>query len=179
MALTGFRVVAAICAPAYIFYLPSLKPSAASNDSVLCKLAALDWAGFILGTGATVSFTLVLTAAGATWDWSDARTIATFIVSGVLFACLFLQQYFVIFTTREARMFPPRHVLLNRTQVLLYINTAVAATNIYVPLYYIPVYFAFTHGDTALTAAVRLLPFIVFLACMTMASGSLLPRINY
>ncbi|KAK9482962.1 hypothetical protein V1527DRAFT_492278 [Lipomyces starkeyi] len=98
---------------------------------------------------------------------------------GILFILTFLQQYFVLFTTREARMFPPRHILLNRTQILLYINTAVAATNIYVPLYYIPIYFSFTHGDSTLMAAVRLLPFIAFLASTTMASGSLLPKVNY
>ena len=76
-------------------------------------------------------------------------------------------------------MFPPRHILLNRTQTLLNINTAMAATNIYVPVYYIPVYFAFTQGDSELMAAVRLLPFICFLAVLNMASGSLLPRVNY
>jgi hypothetical protein len=76
-------------------------------------------------------------------------------------------------------MFPPRHILMNRTQILLNINTAMAATNIYVPVYYIPIYFAFAHGDSALMAAVRLLPFICFLASLNMASGFLLPRISY
>ncbi|OKL64257.1 hypothetical protein UA08_00397 [Talaromyces atroroseus] len=172
-------VVAALCAPVYIFYLPSVKPGRASDTPILGKLVALDWVGFILGTRAMVSFTIALTFAGTTWSWDDGRTIATIVVSGVLFILTFLQQYFVVFTTREARMFPPRHVLLNMTQVLLYINTAVAAANIYIPLYYIPIYFSFAHGDSTLMAAVRLLPFIAFLASMTMVSGSLLPRINY
>jgi hypothetical protein len=54
-----------------------------------------------------------------------------------------------------------------------------AATNIYVPVYYIPLYFAFTQGDSELMAAVRLLPFICFLAVANMISGALLPRLNY
>jgi hypothetical protein len=172
-------VVAAICAPVYIFYLPPVKPHGTADLPILEKLRALDWTGFIGGTGAAVTLTMVLTFAGSSWGWNDGRTIATFVVSGVLFMAVFLQQYFSLFTTPEARMFPPRHILLNRTQILLNINTAMAATNIYVPVYYIPLYFAFTQGDSELMAAVRLLPFICFLAVANMISGALLPRLNY
>ncbi|KAH7092163.1 putative efflux pump antibiotic resistance protein [Paraphoma chrysanthemicola] len=140
---------------------------------------ALDWTGFIGGTGAMVALAMVLTFAGSSWGWNDGRTIATFVISGMLFILVFLQQCFSLFTTPEARMFPPRHILLNRTQMLLNINTAMAATNIYVPVYYIPLYFAFTQGDSELMAAVRLLPFICFLAVSNMISGSLLPRVKY
>ncbi|KAF7553133.1 hypothetical protein G7Z17_g3845 [Cylindrodendrum hubeiense] len=172
-------VIAVICAPVYIFWLPSVKPGGDHDRPALTKFLSLDWVGFTLATGAMVSFTMVLTFAGPTWPWDDKRTIALFTVMGVLFVLTYLQQYFVLFTSPEERMVPPSHVLLNPTQVLLYINTAVAATNIYVPLYYLPLYFAFTRGDSALQAAVRLLPFIAFLASGTMLSGSMLPKINY
>ncbi|KAH6866266.1 putative efflux pump antibiotic resistance protein [Thelonectria olida] len=172
-------VIAAVCAPVYIFWLPMVKPGGDHDRPALSKFASLDWVGFTLATGAMVSFTMVLTFAGATWPWDDSRTIALFVVMGVLFILTFLQQYFVLFTTPEDRMVPPSHVLLNPTQVLLYINTAVAATNIYVPLFYLPLYFAFTRGDSTMQAAVRLLPFIAFLASGTMFSGSMLPKINY
>jgi hypothetical protein len=122
---------------------------------------------------------MVLTFAGSSWGWNDGRTIAAFAVSGALFVLVFLQQRFSLFTTPEARMFPPRNILWNRTQALLNINTAMAATNIYVPVYYIPLYFAFTQSDSELMAAVRLLPFICFLAVSNMLSGSLLPRVKY
>jgi hypothetical protein len=172
-------VIAALCAPAYIFYLPAVRPPGAPDLPVLGRLKALDWAGFVGGSGAMVCFTMALTFAGSIWAWHDGRTIATFVVSGVLLIMTLLQQYFVVFTTREARMFPPSYILKDRTLILLNIVTAAAATNIYVPLYYIPIYFAFVHGDSALMAAVRLLPYIVFLASMNMASGALLPRISY
>ncbi|KAK9777569.1 putative MFS drug efflux transporter protein [Seiridium cardinale] len=138
-------VIAALCAPVYIFYLPRAKPAGSAETPALKKLRALDWTGFIDSTGAVVSLTMVLTFAGSTWGWSNGRTIATFVVSGIL----------------------------------LNINPAMAATNIYVPVYYIPIYFAFTHGDSAMMAAVRLLPCICFLASLNMASGILLPSINY
>lgn len=122
---------------------------------------------------------MALTFAGSIWAWNDGRTIATFVVAGVLLLLVFLQQYFVIFTTRADRMFPPRDILGNKELILLNIVTAAGATNIYVPVYYIPVYCSFVHGDSALMAAVRLLPYICFLASMNMLSGAFLPRISY
>lgn len=172
-------VVAAVCAPAYIFYLPPVKPPGAPNTSVFSRLKALDWVGFIGGTGAMVSFVMALTFAGSIWAWNDSRTIATFVVAGLLLILVLLQQYFVVFTTRPARMFPPRHLLKDKELILLNIVTAAGATNIYVPVYYIPVYCSFVHGDSALMAAVRLLPYICFLASMNMLSGAFLPRISY
>jgi NhaP-type Na+/H+ or K+/H+ antiporter len=100
-------VVAAICAPVYIFYLPPVKPHGTADLPILEKLRALDWTGFIGGTGVAVTLTMVLTFAGSSWGWNDGRTIATFVVSGVLFMAVFLQQHFSLFTTPEARMFPP------------------------------------------------------------------------
>lgn len=126
-----------------------------------------------------VSFTMVLTFAGPTWPWNDKRTIALFVVTGMLLILTLVQQYFLLFTTIKNRMVPPKHVLLNPTQLVLYVMTAVSATNIYVPLFYLPLYFAFARGDSTMQAAVRLLPFIAFLASGTMLSGSLLPKINY
>ena len=172
-------VIAAICAPAYIFYLPSVKPPGALDASILSRLRSLDWVGFTGGSGTVAGFTMVLTFAGSIWAWDDSRTIATFVVSGVLLILLLLQQYFLILTTLEARMFPPSHILKDRTLILLNIATAAACTNIFVPVYYIPLYSAFVHGDSALMAAVRILPFIVFLASANMVSGALLPRISY
>lgn len=160
-------------------YLPPVKPPGASEASAFRKLINMDWAGFILSTGALVCFVAVLTFTSSTWTWDDNRTIATFVVFGVLLILTVVQQYFVLFTTRDARMIPPGHILKNRSQVLLNIQMAATVTNIYVPLYYIPLYFQFVHGDTAMRAAVRLLPFILILVTTNMASGYFLPRIGY
>jgi hypothetical protein len=177
--LTAGSVVAAVCAPIYIFCLPAVTPHGATDAPMFQRLKTVDWAGTILSIGAAMSLTLVLTFAGATWSWNDGRTIATFVVTGVLFILTFIQQRLLLFTTPESRMFPPRHILLNRTQILLCINTSMAATNIYVPVYYIPLYFSLTRGDSELMAAMRLLPYISFLVVLNMLSGSLLPRVNY
>ena len=45
-------------------------------------------------------------------------------------------------------------------------------------LYYVPLYFQFTRGDSALKAAVRLLPYIVMFIFFVMFAGGLLPAIG-
>jgi hypothetical protein len=174
-----FSVIAALCAPVYFFYLPSVMPPGAPDIPVLRKFKTLDWVGFVGGTSTIVSLTMVLTFAGSIWAWDDSRTIATFVVSGVLLILTLLQQYFVLFTSREERMFPPDYILKDRTLILLNIIIGAAATNISIPVYYMPIYFAFVHGDSPIMAAVRLLPYIVFLASLNMVSGVFLPRIGY
>jgi hypothetical protein len=174
-----YSVIAAVCAPVYFLYIISMKPTPTSERGTLKTLAHMDWAGFILSTGALVSFTMVLTFAGTTWTWDDHRTIAMFVVFGVLFLLTIIQQHFLILTNSKERMVPPSYVTGNRTQLLLGVQTSATVTNIYVPLYYIPLCFQFVHGDTSMMAAVRLLPFVLVLISTNMAAGSCLHKVGY
>lgn len=55
----------------------------------------------------------------------------------------------------------------------MYIVTACAATCLGTMIYYIPIFFQFTKGDSAIKAAVRLLPFVATMVFATMFSGAL------
>ena len=46
-------------------------------------------------------------------------------------------------------------------------------------MYYLPLYFQFVSFDTALFAAVRLLPFVIFFVVTNMLSGWILPRVKW
>jgi hypothetical protein len=59
--------------------------------------------------------------------------------------------------------------------LLLFFTTAASASAVAVTLYYIPLFFQFTKGDSALQACVRLLPFILPYVFSIMFSGGLLP----
>lgn len=169
-------VIGAVTAPIYVFALPSLRPI--RGVSVRERLRKLDWVGFTLNIGIWVSFTLATTMAGGQWRWGEGRTIATFVVSGVLAVVYGLQQYFNIFTTAETRSFPGQ-LLKSRTQILLFVGTAANITSLFVVVYFIPIYFQFVHDDTALMAAVRLLPFLVFAVVSNLATGHFIPNIQY
>ncbi|KAK6082745.1 MFS drug efflux [Seiridium cupressi] len=164
-------LIGALSAPAFLFYLPSIHPI--QGVSIRDRLVTIDFVGFILGAGVWVSFLLALTMAGGQWPWNDGRTIATFVVFGVVLLVYILQQYFAFFTTPDRRLFPG-HLLRDRTQVLLYVVTAAGTTTLFVVVYYIPIYFQFVNGDAALMAAVRLLPFVVVAVTVNLVSGSFL-----
>lgn len=168
--------IAGIFTPVYLFYLPSV--TLATGTKWQTRFARIDWLGFILSASVWVSFTLVLTFAGNTWPWNDGRTIALFIVFGALLAIFVAQQY-TLFTTTKVDRLLPMHLFASRTQTLLYIATSANISAIFVPIYYLPLYFQFTSDDTALLAAVRLLPYICLFVVFNMAAGSLLPRVGY
>ncbi|RYC56415.1 hypothetical protein CHU98_g9802 [Xylaria longipes] len=115
--------------------------------------------------------------AGGQWPWNDGRTIATFVVFGVVLVLYASQQYFALFTTSTRREFPV-HLLRERTQVLLYISTSAFITTLFVSIFYIPLYFEFVHNDSSLTAAIRLLPFVVVAATTSVVSGHFVGRIK-
>jgi hypothetical protein len=110
---------------------------------------------------------------GSTYAWDSGASIALWVVFGVCFISYVLQQYFMIFTSDEHRIFPV-HFLKSRSLILLYTATGGAAAANVVTLYYIPLFFQFTRGDSSLQAAVRLLPLIcVFIFFIMLAGGSL------
>lgn len=123
-------------------------------------------------------FIIPLTLAEASWAWGDASTITCLVLCGVLTAIFVGQQAFSVFTTPERCVFPVS-LLRRKTVVLLFICTAATSTNLFIPVYYIPVYFQFTRGDEPIRAAVRLLPFVLIGVFTTMLSGGIMPRTGF
>jgi hypothetical protein len=168
-------VVAAFSGPVYAS-LPSLNPK--PGFTFLRKLAQLDILGATLFAGIFALFIIPLTLAEGSWAWGDASTIVCFVLCAVLVVVFILQQAFSILTTPEQRIFPV-DLLFNRTLVLLFISTSATSTMLFIPVYYIPLYFQFTRGDEPIKAAVRLLPFMSIGVFTTMLSGGLMPRSGF
>jgi len=121
---------------------------------------------------------MALTFGGSLWAWNDHRTIITFVFFGVTLISFITTQYFSILTTPENRIFPGE-LLKSRSMILLYFGTACAATALFVPIYFIPLFFQFAHSDSALKAAVRLLPFILVAVFFVLLNGGIMPKIGY
>lgn len=167
--------LAAACAPIYFFLFPKYNPQ--PDIPGLKKLAQIDWVGWILNAIVFTTFQIVLTFAGSTWKWDSAGPITVWIVFGVALLSYIVQQTFSIFTTPERRLYPV-HFLKSRSMVLVYIGSATAATAVFSSLYYTPLFFQFTQGDSAIKAAVRLLPFVIINIFFIMLAGGLLPVVG-
>jgi hypothetical protein len=141
------------------------------------KIKKLDWLGVILNACTFLFLILVVTFQGSNWSWNAPGAIVLWILFGLSFTLYAIQQTFTIGTTIENRLFPV-DFLKSRTMLLMYFTTAAAAGALSTTLYYIPLFFQFTKGDTALQACVRLLPFICVNIFAVMFSGGLLPIIG-
>lgn len=164
--------LAAVMAPVLLFYLPSHQPQ--PNRSLTSKLREMDWLGILLNAAIFASFTIAFTFGGAQWAWSDYRFIIMVVFFGVLLIAFITTQYFAVFTTTERRIFPAQF-LRDRSLILLYIGTACSVTGLFVGAYFIPLFFQFARDDTAIMAAVRLLPFICVAITFIMLNGGLMP----
>jgi MFS family permease len=166
----------AILVPVYFFVIPSADPSPDKTQRE--KAARLDWVGAVISVGAMVTLIMAINLGGSLFQWNSGSEIALFVVSAVLWIAFGVQQSFCILTNKEQRMFPV-HLLKQKMPLLLFFACSSVATVAYVSVYYIPLYFQFTRGDTAIYTAVRLLPFIFLLITAMHLSGQLMSHYGW
>jgi MFS family permease len=163
--------IGGLFAPVYVFMLPTFDPRPGVKFKERCL--EMDFVGTIVLVGAFVSGVMAISFGGVLYAWDSAEIITCFIVSAVLFAVFAVQQTLAILTTNERRIFPVGF-LKSRSLIILFAMASCAAASMVVPLYMIPLFFQFTRGDSALDAAVRLLPYIVVMVFACISNGTLL-----
>lgn len=163
--------LAAVCAPVYIFLFP--KYNGKPDVSGPTKLKQIDWVGVFLNAGVWTLLQVACTFSGSTYKWNSAGPISLWVIWGVFLISLFVQQYFSLFTTVENRLWPVQ-LFRKRTITLLYIGSSAVGAAVFVAIYYIPLFFQFTKGDSAIKAAVRLLPFIVRIIASSLCYSTVL-----
>lgn len=158
-------------APVMIFLLPSKNPR--QGISIFRRLKEVDWIGAALVTSSLALFTLALSFGGNQYAWNSGVVIGFFVAAGILAVLFGLSQTIMPGNTKETRLFPA-HYFLRKDMVLLSVATAAGTCAMFCAIYYIPLFFQFTRGDSAIKAAVRLLPLIILAVFWTVASGAVL-----
>lgn len=169
-------IIGGVFAPVYLFLLPSFNPM--PGKSLSHRFSGFDYVGAVLSIAALVSVVMAINFGGTLYAWNGGQIIALFVVSGILFIVLGVQQTFSFMTTPVNRMFPV-HFLKNKEAVLLFILSAAGNSSAFISIYYLPIYFQFTRGDSALESAVRLLPLIFLLSATILLSGFLMSKLGY
>ena len=162
-------------APVLIFLLPSKNPQ--PGIPILTRIEGIDWIGAALVTSCLSFFTLALSFGGNQFAWNSGVVISFFVVFGVLAILFGLSQTIMPGITKENRLFPA-HYFLRKDMVLLSVTTAAGSGAMFCAIYYISLFFQFTRGDSAIKAAVRLLPLICMSVFWTVAGGGLLSAIG-
>lgn len=160
--------IGGVCAPAYLFLLPSVDPR--PGVPFTKRAAEMDYVGILLQMGGLVTFFLALNWGGVTYPWSSGTIIGLFVACGFLFVLLGIQQTWAIFTTIPRRIIPVQF-FRSRTVLILFCVTAASGASAFVPIYFVPILFQFTRGDDALEAGVRLLPLIIVMIFCVFVNG--------
>ena len=162
----------AVAGPIYLFLLPSPDPK--PGQSFKQRLSEVDVVGAPILLGAIVTFVMAINFGGIMYEWDSPREIALFVVSGILFLIFGVQQALCIGVESQCRLFPVHLVTGKsaRTVLIMFCTTASGGCGIFLPVYFIPIFFQFTRGDSPVQAAVRLLPFIIVLVVITLVQGA-------
>lgn len=170
-------VIGAVFSPAYLFLLPSIDfhPEASFMQRITKQT---DWLGIIVFAGAMTAFVMAISFGGSVYEWNSASEIVLWVLSGLLTIAFALTQFYHPFVSVAHKLYPT-HFLRMPVMVMLQVLMVCAAVGLFVPVYYIPLYFQFSQGDSALKAAVRLMPFIIMIVVFSLANGALMPKWGY
>ncbi|OBT98127.1 hypothetical protein VE01_03820 [Pseudogymnoascus verrucosus] len=170
-------VIGAVVMPAYIFLIQD--PEIPHRRPYLTLFWSIDWLGWALQSGALTTFLMGITLGGVSYPWDHGRVITLFALA-FMFSCSFcIVQWLSLCTSPNNRIFPVAY-LRSARQVILFLLTACASAGVFIPIYYLPLFFQLTRGDSAIMAGVRLLPLVILLVASCLLSGytlSKFPRI--
>ena len=165
--------VAAACAPVYFFFLPSHQPKPVT--SIGQRIRSLDFLGIVLFIGASVTLIMAIAFGGAIYNWRSSKIIGLFCSSGVMWLLFGVQQRSRIATTDDNQIFPVQF-LKSLEMCILFAQTGICIACIFIPVYFIPLFFQFVRNDSALEAGVRLLPFVFIAVLGAMINGAVMER---
>ncbi|ATZ48299.1 hypothetical protein BCIN_03g05280 [Botrytis cinerea B05.10] len=163
-------------APVYVFLIPNSKPR--SNLSLLGRWGQIDWLGALFLLGAIAFLLMAIAFGGVLFPWNSGSIIGLFVTGDILFIALAIQQSYVMGTTEEHRLIPIEY-LHSKEIVILFIETACAGAAVFLPIYFIPIFFEIIHGESALGSGLKLLPFILVMVTMTFVNGFTLSKWGY
>lgn len=118
---------------------------------------------------------MAISFGGALYDWGSAQIVSLLWCAGMLWLLFGMQQGNTFLTSRDHQIFPWTFVT-NWEMCILFAQTAAANTASFVPIYFIPLYFQFAHGASALQAGVYLLPFVAFFVATILANGVIMAK---
>ncbi|KAF4912758.1 Efflux pump roqT [Colletotrichum viniferum] len=144
--------IAAPPAVATLFLIKSPPPTQEQRRPWLQKIRGLDYLGMVLLLPGITSFLLALQFGGTLFSWSDARTIACFVVAGVLIIAFVVEQWWM----GEKALVPPRLVKMRVVIFGAFFGYCIDSA-FFTLVYYVPLWFQAIQGVTPEQSGVRYL----------------------
>ena len=165
-------IVTVVFVPVFWFLLPSCRTSAPSG-SVWTRICHIDILGCVLFAGALTSSLMVLSFGGALYAWSSRVIIGLFCCTCALWLLFIVQQATTTLTKKRTRILPI-HILKSLEMWLLIIQIGCSIGVLFITIFYIPLYFQFVRGESAIRSGVHLLPYLFTTVVAMLISGRLI-----
>ena len=147
------------------------RPRPATNKE---KLLQLDLPGSFILMGAMVPLFLALQAGGTTKPWSNSTVIAELVVFGVLVIGFVINEYF----SRDRALIQGR-LIKDRNIGAMCAFFFVMSGPFLLILYYLPLYFQATRGDSAQSSGIKNLPLVLGVSLFLAISGVIITITRY
>ncbi|KAK0725996.1 major facilitator superfamily transporter [Lasiosphaeris hirsuta] len=162
--------------PVCLWLLPAFDPLPSASWEQ--RADKFDFVGTVLFAASSICLVMAINFGRVLYPWDSGSIIALFVVGSVLLVAFAVQQRFSWLTTPQERLYPAQLLRVGEAN-LLALSAICSNIAIFVPIFYIPVYFQFTRGDSAIEAAVRLLPLIAVVSVALVGQGFFMVRWGY
>jgi hypothetical protein len=142
------------------------------------KLRRQDWVAIVVFCGGSVCFTMAVTFGGAVYAFNSGQEITLWVLTGVLLIAFILVTIFHPFVSEQDKLYPSHFAKRLELNILQY-QLFSASGAMMITVYYTPLLFQFTRGDTPIEAGVRLLPIVCMIGFFSIVNGGLMPKLGY
>ena len=168
LGVTGWRWIFYINLPFGIAAL--LITSAVLHIPKVKRAHTIDYLGALLMVVSVCLVLLSVSIYGPQYGWSDSRTIG-YLVTGLVLVVLFLY-----WETKAKEPILPLHLFKNHTFSLTSTLGAVIGAGMFGAIVMLPLYLQVVKGDSATSAGLKLIPFMIGIVSMSIVSGKLISK---
>jgi hypothetical protein len=150
-------------------------PTRANSSMVVKKkLNELDFVGAFFLVPGVVCLLLALQWGGTTYPWKDSKVWGCFLGFGLL-----ISIFIVIQIRKGERATIPPSILKQRSILATALTLLFISMGMYTHIFYLPFYFQAVKGSTAELSGIRVIPYLVSNAVLSIITGGLVTVIGY
>jgi len=161
--------IGAVAAAFIVIFFKTPKAASPQPASLKEKILQLDLPGAFVLMGSIVCLLIALQKGGTTEPWSSGSIIACLVMFGVLILVFIAVEVF-----SGDRALLQGRLLKDRTIGAMCAYIFMVAGAFFTLLYYLPIYFQATRGDSAQSSGIKNLPLVFGASIFTVASGVLI-----
>jgi hypothetical protein len=142
------------------------------------KMGMQDWVGIVVFTAFCSCFCMAGSFGGTLYAWNSGSEIALWVMTFVLFIAFVLVTVYHPFVPADSRLMPV-HFMRTKDLIIVPLQAFLVAGSMMMSIYYTPLIFQFTRGDSPLMAGVRILPLISMIVFGCLFNGFAMPKFGY